>query len=243
MVKKAIILSGHMRTFSMIKSYFDFTNTDIYIHTYDILGYWSDTETVNSQTEEVTEEKILNYFNEEERINIKKIVIEHENSKQKEICVFSQAMENKKLYYARPYNIVSMHMKRLSALEMFFENKNTNYDIVYLLRPDYIFRLLNRFDMEEIKNGKVFIEEHPNKDWLSDLFFVSNEKQMLHLKNIYINSFFNYIYSHKGVYDPHTYFHFLINTYFPSYQCIHNSESYYNGQYSLLNTPKGWCIK
>jgi hypothetical protein len=238
MVKKAIILSGHMRTFSMIKSYFDFTNTDIYIHTYDILGYWSDTETVNSQTEEVTEEKIFNYFNEEERKNIKKIIIEHQNSKQKEIFVFSKAMEHRKLYYARPYNFVSMHMKRLSALEMFFEHKNTEYDIVYLLRPDSIFHFFNKFDMEKIKNNQIFIEWNENPNWLGDIFFVSNEKQMLHLKNIYIESFFQYIYSHTEYFDPHTYFYYLIHTYFMSYQLVNNG-----GNLSLINTPSGYCQK
>ena len=230
-LKKAYIFSGHIRTFK--EEWFDFDkDCDVYIHTYDRLGYWSAKDTVNMNTEHVTTDYILGLFKNKDIV--KSIVIESENSKIDIVNKYSKIMEKNKIHYARPYNFLSMHMKRLSALETFFEEVDKNkkiYDIVYLFRPDYRFRLSNL----NVKNDIVYIEGYNKYNRLSDFFIISNMSQMKLLKDIYIDSIENYVNNYKSLYDPHSYFYFLMTNYF-KYTFINCG-----GNSTLLNTLQGYC--
>jgi len=230
MVKKAYIFSGHIRTFK--EEYFNFDeDCDIYIHTYDKLGYWSSKDTVNRNTEHVTNEYVLSLF--KNKSMVKSIVIESENSKIDIVNKYSEVMEKNKIHYARPYNFLSMHMKRLSALETFFELCEKEYDIVYLFRPDFPFKLL--INLNDVQNDIIYIEGQDIKDNLSDFFIISNVNQLKRLKDIYLDSIENYVNNYKSLYDPHSYFSFLIKKYF-KYNFINCG-----GLSNLINTPRGYC--
>jgi hypothetical protein len=248
-MNKAIIFSGHFRTFQKISKSYDFTGFDIFFHTYDQLGYWSRTESVKSNCDPVTNEMILSLFDNQ---NIVDIVIEKENSKINQVNELANLMEKRKLWNARPFNFISMHLKRLSAIERFFEKKTKNYDVVFLLRPDIDFTGFNSIDMDKIKNGEIYIENKivvNNKDFLSDIFLISNEDNLKKLKDIYVESFYKYIdyfkvkniYKYvdnfKGDYDPHTYFDYLITNYFPIYHLTNNG-----GISCIHNTKGGYCV-
>jgi hypothetical protein len=233
---KAYIFSGHMRTFKDNLSNFNFTDSDIYIYTYDHIGYWDPTSTVKFDYTKLTKEDILNYFNPEDRVKVKDIVIEPISSKLDFIVEYSKMMESRKILYARPYNYVSMHMKRLEALERFFSIKQNSYEYILLFRPDYIFTKYSFINPSILKTNTVYIEGIDNYDWLSDIFIIGSEKMMCKLKDIYCPSFVRYIDEYKGLYDPHSYFNFLIKQYFPNYICIDCK-----GNKSLRNTPGGYC--
>lgn len=167
MVNIAYIFSGHLRTIKKECFYLN-KDIDIYIHTYDKLGYWSVKNTVNMNTDNVSISDIIKLFGEYSS-NIKSIIIEKENSKLPIIKKYSDMMELNKVYYVRPFNFISMHMKRLSALEDFFEKCNKNYDIVFLLRPDYPMKFdLSSLDCKE----KIYLEGKENyqdiPEWFSD---------------------------------------------------------------------------
>lgn len=243
---KAIIISGHLRTFEQIYNTFDFKDTDIFINTYDELGYWGTIRYSNDDTH-VNERKIdssyiMNIFKDEDKPKIKDIYIESEHSKIELVKEFTEQMEKRKIWYARPFAYASSHMKRLSGLERFFSKKDKEYDIVMLMRPDFKFTEYNAIDINLIKKDMVYIEGTENyagnNDWLSDFFIIGNERNLLHLKTIYISSFKRYIEEYKGEYDPHSYFKFLITRYFPKYSCINSG-----GNNNLQNTPNGYCIK
>lgn len=236
-MNKAIIFSGHFRTFQNISKNYNFSGFDIFFHTYDQLGYWSHSESVKSNCSAVTNEMILSLFDNK---NVIDIIIEKENSKIDQVIELSKSMEKRKLWYSRPFNFVSMHLKRLSAIERFFEKKTKNYDIVFLLRPDIIFNAFDSIDMNKINNKEIYIENKiimNNMDLLSDIFFISNEDNLKKLKDIYLESFYNYINDFKGEYDPHTYFNFLITNYFPIYHLLNHG-----GILCIRNTEKGYCI-
>lgn len=238
--KIAYIFSGHLRTFN--PDWFHFNhNSDIFIHTYDRLGFWSSTDSVNPDSPLVTPELIRHKFGQFSH-NIKHIVIESENSKLPIIHKFAHIMESNKIHYARPFNFLSMHMKRLSALESFFHISNQlhlTYDIVFLFRPDFPFNRYNSLNLNDIFNDFVFIEGYDNynnqPNWFNDFFIIGNMNQFSKLKNIYIDSFQLYVSNFNGLFDPHSYFHFLISTFF--------KHKFINcgGNLLLMNTPNGYC--
>lgn len=237
---RCYIFSGHMRTFKEIKSTFDFTDSHIYIHTYDILGYWDPKTSVKEDNNKITKEYILNCFDIQDRNKVKDIVIESVSSKLDIINTYAQQMNPRKIWYGRPYNFASMHMKRLSALERFFDIKDTVYDYVLLFRPDFLFRQYELIDVNKIKEGSIIIQgtDHysGNKDWLNCVFVIGSELNMYILKTSYKESFERYIKEYTGDYDPHSYFCFLIKTYFTKYYFIQCGDNH-----SLINTPGGYC--
>jgi hypothetical protein len=238
---KAIIFSGHIRTLEKIYDNFDFIDTDIYINTYDEFGYWNGDTSIYKNDTKIDNEYIYNIFKKEDKDKVKDIYIESINCKIEIIELLSKKMENKKIYYTRPYNWISMHMKRLTSIERFFLIKDKNYDSIYLLRPDFIFTKSNLVDIHLIKNDYIYIEGcdnySGNQTWLNDFFFIGNENHFLLLKNIYIESVNSYINDYNGEYDPHSYFCFLIKKYFEKYEFIECG-----GNSKLLNTPNGYCI-
>jgi len=233
---KAHIFAGHMRTFKDNLTNFNFTDSDIYIYTYDHIGYWDPNSSVKVDSITLTKEDILNYFNPEDRVKVKDIIIESVSSKLDCIIEYSKKMESRKISYTRPYNYVSMHMKRLEALERFFSIKQNSYDYILLFRPDYIFTKYSFINPSILKNDIVYIEGIDKHDWLNDVFIIGSEKMLCQLKDIYCPSFVRYINEYKGLYDPHSYFNFLIKIYFPTYLCIDC-----NGNNSVWNTPGGYC--
>jgi hypothetical protein len=239
-LRTAYIFSGHLRTFE--PNWFKFnSNSDIYIHTYDRIGYWSATDSVNMNTDLVTVDSIHQLFGTYAQY-IRHIVIETDNSKLPIIHKFANLMESNKVHYARPFNFISMHMKRLSALESFFEQTDIHhrhYDLVFLFRPDFPFYHYDLIEPSLISNGLIYIEGDHNYnnhlDWFSDFFIIANMEQLSYLKLNYIDSFHRYISDYKGQFDPHSYFHFLITTYF-KYKFISCG-----GNRTLMNTPNGYC--
>lgn len=239
-LKIAYIFAGHFRTFN--PDWFQFHhNSDIFIHTYDRLGFWSSKDSVNMNTDIVSLDMIHHKFGKFSH-NIKHIVIESENSKLPIIQNYAQIMESNKIHYARPFNFISVHMKRLSALEAFFDfttQHHLTYDIVFLFRPDFPFRRYDSLHSDDIANDFIYIEGYPNynnnPDWYNDFFVIGNMTQLCLLKNIYIDTFQQYVSNYKGKFDPHSYFHFLISTYF--------KHKFINcgGNHSLMNTPNGYC--
>jgi len=240
-LKIAYIFAGHFRTFN--PDWFHFhPHSDIFIHTYDRLGFWSSKDSVNLDTDIVSLAMIHHKFGKFSR-NIKLLVIESENSKLPIIQNYAQIMESNKIHYSRPFNFISMHTKRLSALEAFFDfttQHHLTYDIVFLFRPDFPFQRYDSVHYSDIANDLIYIEGFPNynnntPNWYNDFFVIGNMTQLSKLKNIYIDSFQNYISNYKGKFDPHSYFHFLISTYFK-----HKFISC-GGIHSLMNTPNGYC--
>ena len=232
----AIIFSGHIRTFKQLynNNVFKtiFTNADIFIHTYDTIGYWSGVTSVYDK-EHISKDYIYNIFDNDDKLKIKDIFIEKENCKIDIINTLSDKMYPRKIYYGRPYNFTSMHMKRLTAIERFFEIKTENYNKVMLLRPDCI---IKNTDVEIDDN--FYIEGYENyvgQPWLNDVFMIGSVNNFYKLKNIYIESFWKYINEYDGDYDPHSYFRSLMKNYFPNYKFIQC------GINSIINTPKGYC--
>ena len=239
-LKIAYIFAGHFRTFN--PNWFHFHhNSDVFIHTYDRLGFWSSNHSVNMDTDIVSIDMIHRNFGNFSQ-HIKHIVIESENSKLPIIQYYAQIMESNKIHYSRPFNFISMHMKRLSALEAFFDFTNQHhltYDIVFLFRPDFPFQHYDSVLPIDIANHLIYIEGSPNynnnTNWYNDFFVIGNMSQLCKLKNIYIDTFQQYISNYKGKYDPHSYFHYLISTHF--------KHKFINcgGNLSLMNTPNGYC--
>jgi hypothetical protein len=239
-LKIAYIFAGHFRTFN--PKWFHFHhNSDVFIHTYDRLGFWSSNHSVNMDTDIVSIDMIHRNFGNFSQ-HIKHIVIESENSKLPIIQYYAQIMESNKIHYSRPFNFISMHMKRLSALEAFFDFTNQHhltYDIVFLFRPDFPFQHYDSVLPIDIANHLIYIEGSPNynnnTNWYNDFFVIGNMSQLCKLKNIYIDTFQQYISNYKGKYDPHSYFHYLISTHF--------KHKFINcgGNLSLMNTPNGYC--
>ena len=175
-----------MRTFKDNLSNFNFTDSDIYIYTYDHIGYWDPDSSVNLDSTKLTKEDILNYFNLEDRVKVKDIVIEPISSKIDFIIEYSKMMETRKISYSRPYHYVSMHMKRLEALERFFSVKRNSYEYILLFRPVYIFTKYSLINSSILETDTVYIEGIDKNDWLSDLFIIGSEKMLCRLKNIYL---------------------------------------------------------
>ena len=89
-----------MRTFKENIKNFNFLDSDIYIHTYDHIGYWDPNSSVNLDSTKLTKEDILNYFNLEDRVKVKDIVIEPISSKLEFIKEYSTLMESRKISYS-----------------------------------------------------------------------------------------------------------------------------------------------
>jgi len=142
-LKIAYIFAGHFRTCN--PDWFQFHhNSDVFIHTYDRLGFWSSKDSVNMDTDIVSLDMIPHKFGKFSQI-INHLVIESENSKLPIIQNYAQILESNKIHYARPFNFISMHMKRLSALEAFFDfttQHHLTYDIVFFISSRFSFSTL-----------------------------------------------------------------------------------------------------
>ncbi len=196
--KTALCLSGHMRTFESTYNYLkryilDITKCDIFIHTWDIVGFdfnrgdghLTSKPTVNYK------QKIINMY------NPKKIIIEPQ--KQFNILRWKQT------YTVRdPNTIIGMYykIKMVNELKKEYEQENNfNYDCVIRCRPDLLFETpININDFKDLSSLHV-----PTFGWyngLNDQFAFGDSKTM----DVYASCFdYIYQYSDMGVhYHPET---------------------------------------
>jgi hypothetical protein len=234
--KIAIIVAGHIRNYSeTIKTWqclFEL-NCDFYIHTYNTVGYWSPNESVHTDNTTVLYNDILNIYP-----NVKDIVIETIDQHDQQIKELSKMFMDRKVSFTRPYNWISMHLKRFRALDRFYSINASIYDTVMLIRPDCtlvpnIRVYLVNYDLNEKMLLNFFEQDWYWHDWIH----VSSYDTMKILKDNYIKSIYDYKNDFTGKYDPHTLYYYMMTTIFSKDKCVDMGL-----KLNLINTPGG-CHK
>jgi hypothetical protein len=189
-MKVAICLSGHLRkfdqTFPSLEKYFlSRYDCDIFIHTWDKLGYQSRFK--NDATTDNTNDKIdtINYL-----YKPKKIIVEHSN--------FIDDLRLQSNVYAPhlvkepkpPHHMASMFYKIFACNEIrrqYQEETFTHYDWVVRSRSDLLFHGNVTMPISDIEN-KIFIPRsiyHPQ--WYNDQFAIASPNNM----DVYAASYFD----------------------------------------------------
>jgi len=188
-MKIAICLSGHLRNFerpakslSFIKDNHD---CDIFLHTWDRMGYGSNYKTDNNQ--DITE-KYLNKI--EALYQPKKMIIED--------SLFIEQLKLESHQYAphlvnvpKPVgHMASMYYKIYAANEIrrkYSIDTGTKYDWIIRCRPDLLFHGLTHLPPEKTINN-VYIPGHlSGHNWLCDQFAIALPDEM----DLYSSFFFD----------------------------------------------------
>lgn len=196
-MKVAVCLSGHFRTFSDCKkSFLDQIDNpyqpDIFIHTWDELGYSrnGNYHNINERTQEIIDKnKNFGYSLVEfmrdcgkidktlyDDLNIKDIVIE--NYEDVEPLILEKASRVKNKYEMdHPPNFISSQRKAYlcNELKKNYESKNNfEYDIVIKCRPDLYYNYIN-LDLNTTVLNTPIAQSYGT---ISDIFAYSNSKIM-----------------------------------------------------------------
>lgn len=219
-MKVALCLSGHFRTYnlckeSLFKNIINPFNPDVFIHTWDNLGFGRNGTKVNNAEKWTKNDSdiikqnsnlglsILEFYRNSppiekiyEDLNPKSVVIEKYEDVEEEIKNIALSVKNK-YEYDYPVNTVSLWRKRFLCCELKKEfEKNFTYDIVIVTRPDIRYNSVSL----ELTN-KIHTPYAHSYGVCSDIFAYSNSQNM----DIY-SSIFNHIseYNEKNVsFNPH----------------------------------------
>ena len=200
-MKVALCLSGHFRTFllckdSLLSNFILEYNPDIFIHTWDNLGFgrngtnggnniskWTGNDMEIINTNSVYGNSRIEFYRNSPALddiykclNPKEIVIETYEDVEKDILELSANINNK-FPYDYPVNIISLWRKKYLCNELkrqYEINNNFKYDIVVSTRPDiqYFTKLCLTL------NNKIITPSAQSYGAISDLFGYSSSNDM-----------------------------------------------------------------
>ena len=189
-MKVAVCLSGHLRKFQqtfpslhfhLLKEY----DCDIFIHTWDQMGYGS------AYRSDATQEATSNHLEEINKLYCpKKIIVENSS--------FVEHLKNQGDDYAPHLKNCPKHVGHMAS--MFYkiyaanELKNryeletgTKYDWIIRCRPDLLFHGKTELPQESVP-GKIFLPKHLcGEGWISDQFAIALPEDM----DLYSSFFFH----------------------------------------------------
>ncbi len=205
-MKIALCLSGHMRKFEQIAPSLRFLPAcDVFIHTWDKLGYASNYKT-DSALNSTNIDKIKKLYNPAQ------LVVENSSFINELIAECNQYAPHL-IGVPKPLgHMASMFYKIYAANELRKRHEmeaGIKYDWVIRSRPDLLFHGDTR--LPEYQTGAVFIPGHlSGGGWLCDQFAISGPDEM----DLYASSFFNLkdYFSAKMDYYPEKYLDYCFRT-------------------------------
>jgi hypothetical protein len=242
-MKTALCISGHMRTYkktfeSLKRNVIDILNPDVFIATWDELGFWGGYD------------HQIGFNNKENKINIndiqntfqpKKIKVDKYEDFDEMFLNRSKNFESNKIWYneiwyTRPKNAISMYHKSNESvlLKQNFEIENDfKYDLVIKTRPDILYHekipsIISEYD------GSLFyiLNKYTHHTGYGDIFFAGNSNTVDSFFNLYND--FEILFSKNLKFCPHEYVkHYL------EYKSI--DFRLFEMNVELINSVGGYC--
>jgi len=194
MIKTALLLTGHYRTFDQtannwekyIINFFN-CNLNVYLSTYEINGKRLDNSRMPYATA-LFDNTLINVNDIKNKNIFKEIIIEDYN----EVCL-KENFKNKTSYIKniiKNYNnedrriewFFSQYYKKYTAIQYLLKN---NYDLIICSRPDfnpfeYIDININDFNL-----NNVYLSEYSKEDGYHDFYIIASPQNLLKIFNIY----------------------------------------------------------
>jgi hypothetical protein len=226
----------YKQTFNSLKIHLiDRLNPDIFISTWNSLGFWGDFEHKIGFMEDtpcIDVKEISQIF------SPKRFIFDKYEDFEPLFIEKSKKFETNKIWYNRPKNVVSMYYKSFDAirLKQQYEQENKfKYDLVIRTRPDILYHE-NIPAFLEIFDGSSFyiLNMFTTNEGLGDLFFAGTTEDIDSFYNLYND--FDFLFNKGLRFCPHEYVkHYL--------EYKHLDYTTFKMNIDLYNTVGGYCKK
>lgn len=234
-MKTAVVLTGHMRCWqeaypSIKEQLIDRYNADVFIATWDNLGYWTSPE---------NDPENKGIHSESPPLNIPEVMDAY---KPKIISVYNQEFmtplfdEKVKQYeldkisvQIRPRNIVSQFWIQQQGLQSLLSCSDYGYEYILRLRPDLVFLS----QLPEFQKNKFYVINHPNHEGkgFGDMFLGMNFQYGFSYENSIKTGLFYKTAQSIGRFCPH-----LLTERYVGHE---NNVEVMNVAKTLAHTPNG----